>query len=228
MVLRDKDTSLNSATMRNLLLVGVINMVLFVALGLENLEFINGDLTQVLSSVSASIKASGLIYAILMVPIHLCIGVFPRSFKEWLVFSPQPRPGSRAFSHYMSRDSAIDEKALNEKLGPFPDVPNDQNALWVSWLHEFDGELRIRSAYSRYLVARDWAVIAAVLLILGSPLAYVVYATKSQAIWYIVTLLVQFILTRQAARVQGAQLVKSVLVRKGTSLKKSQNSSTQD
>ena len=79
-------------------------------------------------------------------------GAFPKWLKERLVFCPAPRPGSRAFSHFMFSDSRIDRKALEAHFGPLPSDPDEQNALWAGWLNEFADDARVRGTYGLYSV----------------------------------------------------------------------------
>ena len=118
-------------------------------------------------------------------------GAFPRWFKEALVFWPAPRPGSRAFSHFMLRDSTIDRHALQTHFAPFPSDPDEQNALWAGWLNEFEDDARVRPAYGHYLFARDWTAIAVATLVLAGPLALWLAADVGRALAYGVVLLCQ-------------------------------------
>ncbi len=118
----------------------------------------------------------------------------------------------------MTKDSSINKKVLLEHCGPLPSEPDEQNALWVTWLHEFDNDVRIRPAYTQYLFARDWTTIAVTILILAIPMAIWFSESKVQSLYYVIFLISQCVLARQLARVQGKQLVTSVMARKGSSL----------
>ena len=146
-------------------------------------------------------------------------GLFcPLTLKERLVFWPDPRPGCRAYSDLMFKDSTIDRKALEEHFGPLPTDPDEQNRLWLPWLHEFEDDARVRPAYGWYLFARDWMAFATVMLVLAGPLALWLAEEPVRAFSYAVTLLGQCIIARRFARVQGEQFVMSVLSCKASSL----------
>ena len=165
---------------------------------------------------------SGPAYTGLFAVLHALVvafnGLFPRPVKERLVFWPAPRPGVRAFSHFLFRDSTINRKALEECFAPFPSESDEQNALWVRWLHELEGLERIRSAYGLYLFGRDWMTIAVVTLVGGSVAPFFVADDLAPVPWYVAFLVGQCAFVRRFARVQGEQLVMSVLASKASSL----------
>ena len=165
-----------------------------------------------------SVLAHTALYAALHALVVAFNGLFARPVKECLVFWPASRPGARAFSHFLHQDSTIDRSTLEERFAPFPSGPKEQNALWVQWLHELEGLDRIRSAYAAYLFGRDWMIIAVVTLVGGSAMALLVAANATQVPWYILVLVLQCVLVRRLARVQGEQLVLSVLASKASSL----------
>ena len=143
---------------------------------------------------------------------------FPRWFKEVLVFWPERRPGSRAFSHFVHKDSTINRKALQAHFAPFPTDPDEQNALWVGWLGEFSNDPRVRSSYGPYLFARDWMVIATATLVVAGPLSLWLAADVGRALAYGAALACQCAVARWVARVQSEQLVRSVMSCKSSSL----------
>ena len=145
-------------------------------------------------------------------------GAFPRSVKERLVFWPGPRPGSRAFSHFLFSDSRIDRRTLEAHFGPLPLDPDEQNALWAKWLDEFADDARVRGTYGLYLLARDWTLIGVATLALAGPLALLVSDDAGLALLYGTFLLCQCVLALWVARVQGEELVMSVLACRGSSL----------
>ena len=157
-------------------------------------------------------------YICLLTLVSVFNGAFPRWFKEALVFWPALRPGSRAFSHFMHKDSTINRKVLQAHFAPFPTDPGEQNALWVGWLGEFSNDPRVRSSYGPYLFARDWMVIATATLVVAGPLSLWLAADLGRALAYGAVLLCQCAVARWVARVQGEQLVKTVMSCKGSSL----------
>lgn len=201
-----------------LLGVWALNVAVFLGMIESNLDFAIGDVLQSLLPYIVADYSDKVLFALLVALVTVFNGIFPRSVKEFLVFWPASRPGERAFSHFMPKDSTINKKVLQKHFGPLPSESDEQNALWVTWLHEFDNDVRIRSVYRRYLFARDWTIIAVAVLILAIPVAVLFSEVKLQTLYYVILLIGQCLLARQFARVQGEQLVRSVMVRKGSSV----------
>ena len=153
-------------------------------------------------------------YISLLTVVSVFNGAFPRWFKESLVFWPALRRFS-CFSHFMHKDSTIDWKTLQAHFGPFPTDSDEQNALWVGWLGEFSNDPRVLSSYGQYLFARDWMVISTATLVVAGPLSLWLSAETGRALAYGVVLVCQCAVARWVARVQGEQLVKTVMSCKG-------------
>ena len=171
-----------------------------------------------LAAQIAQDPAAGWPYVGLVTIVSIFNGSVPRPVKERLVFWTKPRPGCRAFSELMLKDSTIDRKALQEHFGPLPTDPDEQNALWVKWLNEFSDDIRVGSTYGMYLFTRDWTTIAAITLALATPAALWLSEDSVQALSYGGFVLLQYAFAAWVARVQGEQLVMSVMSCKGTSL----------
>ena len=210
--------SLTAWNVPRLLGVWVANVAVFLDVVTGALDV--GDLQQLrelVAGVTAD-PAAGWPYLALVTVVTVFNGAIPRTIKEVLVFWPKTRPGARAFSHFMHRDSTINRKALQENLDPLPVCPREQNALWAGWLNEFEDDHRVRPGYRLYLFARDWTSIAVATLVLGLPLAFGFADDAAAALWYGLFLVVQFAFSRWLARVRGERLVMSVLSCKASSL----------
>ena len=210
--------SLKARNAPKLLVVWLVNVVLFIGI-------VSGvlDITHPEALYSTAVKLtenpwSGLPYAVLLTVVSIFNGVIPRPVKERIVFWRKPRPGARAFSQFIYQDSTIDRKAIEEEFSPLPTVPDEQNALWAKWLNEFDDDPRVRPVYGWYLFGRDWALIAVASILLGCPFVLAGNADSINTIGYCVLMVCQYLLARQFARIQGEQLVMSVLSCKGSSL----------
>ena len=212
------EVSYKTRNVPKLLAVWALNVVVFLGLTESSLDFGIGDIPHSPLSYTVTDYTDNLPFVGLLTLVSVFNGIFPRSVKEWLVFWPNSRPGERAFSHFMLKDSAINKKALRKHFGPLPSESDDQNALWVTWLLEFDKDVRIRSVYRRYLFARDWMIIAVAALVLAAPMAVWFSETAVKPFYYVAILVGQCLIARQLARVQGEQLVKSVMVCKGSSV----------
>ena len=210
--------SLKARNVPKLAVVWLLNVTVFSGVVTGVLDVRDVEALRALVSELAKDPWSGLPYAGVLTCVSIFNGMLRRPLKERLVFWPDSRPGCRAFSQLMFKDSTIDRKALEEHFGPLPTEPDDQNALWLPWLHEFEDDARVRPPYGWYLFARDWMAISVVTLLLASPLALWFAEDPGRAIWYGVVLLGQCAIARRFARVQGEQFVMSVLSCKASSL----------
>ncbi len=128
-------------------------------------------------------------------------------FMKW----EHPLPGSEAFSRHLTEDHRIDMKVVNSMWGPLPVDPGAQNALWYRIYQGERDTPAVSQASRHWLFARDYACVISLLLpLLGvagivQMHGIVPYATM------IVVLLVQFLLTSQAARTNAIRLVSTVI-----------------
>ena len=210
--------SLKTKNLPKLLIVWAVNIAVFSGVITGALDVWNVEALRNLASQIAQDPGAGWPYVGLITVVSIFNGSVPRSIKERLVFWAKPRPGRRAFSELMLKDSTIDRKALQEHFGPLPTDPDEQNALWVKWLNEFGDDIRVVSTYGMYLFTRDWTTISATTLALATPVALWVSDDTIQALSYAGFLLLQYVFAAWVARVQGEQLVMSVMSCKGTSL----------
>ena len=217
------NVSLKARNVPKLIVVWVLNVVVFYGVatggdGFRDVQALWGIVSGLAASpahVWASVVAW--VSVALLTAVIILNGLVPRRAKEFLVFWPAPRPGSRAFDHFLFRDSTINRKTLEQHFSPLPSKPDEQNALWAAWLNEFADDARVGPAYGLYLFARDWTVVAAFLLIVAAPAALWFSEEAKGVLWYPVALLVQCVLARWLAHVQGEQLVMSGLSCKGSS-----------
>ena len=210
--------SLKASNVPRLLFVWVVNVTALWAtvegaLVADNLQHLQNLIAGVTADPGSSWPYLGLVTVV-----TIFNGAIPRNTKEFLVFWPKPRPGARAFSHFMDRDSTINAKALREQFGPLPTGPWEQNALWAGWLNQFENDQRVRPTYRLYLFARDWTAIATATLLLALPVAVWFTDDAASVLCYGALLVAQFALSRWLAHVQGERLVMSVLSSKTSSL----------
>ena len=163
--------SLKARNLPRLLVVWVLNVVVFSGVLTGVLDIQDVEALRPLLAEVAEDPGAGWPYAGLLTLVTIFNGAIPRPLKERFVFWPASRPGSRAFSHFMLRDSTINRASLQEHFDPLPSLPDEQNALWAGWLHEFEDDARVRPTYGLYLFARDWTAVAVATLILAAPLA---------------------------------------------------------
>lgn len=210
--------SLKARNVPKLLGVWILNVAVFSGVVKGVLDVRDVDALRALLSEVATDPGAGWPYAGLLTVVSIFNGAVPRLVKERFVFWPAPRPGSRAFSHFMFKDSTINRKALYDHFDTLPSDPDQQNAIWAGWLNEFANDERVRPTYGLYLFARDWTTVALTTLILAGPIAGWLAENTKLALWYAAVLLCQCALARWLAGVQGEQLVMSVMSCKASSL----------
>ena len=125
--------SLKTKNLPKLLIVWVANIAVFSGVVTGALDVWDVEALRNLAAGLAQDPGAGWPYVGLVTIVSIFNGSVPRPVKERLVFWTKPRPGSRAFSELMLKDSTIDRKALSEHFGPLPTDPDEQNALWVKW-----------------------------------------------------------------------------------------------
>lgn len=123
-------------------------------------------------------------------------------------------PGHRAFTRYAVRDPRIDLAAL-EKLhgGPLPADPVEQNRAWYRLYKTIENDPAVRQVHRDFLLMRDYSGLCAVFIVsFGAAGLYAIPSTKT-AWTYLLVLVVQFFIVRQAASNYGVRLVTTVLAR---------------
>ena len=123
------EISLKARNVPKLLVVWALNVAVFSGVVTGILDVRDVGALQALLSEAANDLGAGWPYVGLLTVVSIFNGAVPRLVKERLVFWPSPRPGSRAFSHFMHKDSTINRKALQEHFGPLPSDPDEQNAV---------------------------------------------------------------------------------------------------
>jgi hypothetical protein len=145
-------------------------------------------------------------------------GVLSPTAKARLVFLRwrDALPGYRAFSHYGQSDPRIDPAKLRAAIGQdFPTIGVDQNRMWYRLYRTVESESQIVTLHRDFLLTRDYASLSILFLVFyGSASLYAIPFSRV-AITYICGLVLQYVLTRQAAVHYGVRLVTTVLAIKG-------------
>lgn len=152
----------------------------------------------------------------LIVAVGVINAFFSATAKARLIFLRwnHPLPGSRAFSKLAKTDTRIDLDKLRTKTGRFPKAPAKQNAVWYSLYKSIENDPAVSQVHKSYLLTRDYAVFAVLLVPILGTLAFVQFPTSTMALSYMGFLIVQFVLVVRAARTHGFRFVTTVLARK--------------
>lgn len=201
--LKDQNTS-------SLITILVVNIAIF-AVALKTDQLLAADYEEMLEHWHALIPAG--FGAVLIGVIN---GVLDVQTKARLVFWRwhDPLPGCRAFSYHLHRDPRIDVAALKSKVGPFPATPSKQNALWYKLYKAVENDPRVLHVHRLFLLTRDYAGMAFMLLIVFGGIGVVAMQTYRTELLYAAALLSQFVVSAMAARNYAVRFVNTVLALK--------------
>jgi len=126
-----------------------------------------------------------------------------------------PMPGSEAFTRHGARDERVNLKAIRKTVGTLPTLPEEQNKLWYRLYQTVAAHPSVEQVHREFLFARDFACMAAVLIVTLGPIGFVLIPSTKTAAIYLAVLIVEYLLATRAARVHGARFVTTVLALKG-------------
>ncbi|MDE5445270.1 hypothetical protein FXV83_00465 [Bradyrhizobium hipponense] len=213
MIKKESKEKLKEQNTSPLMTILVVNFAIF-ALALKTDQFLAAEYEELLKHWQALIPAG--LGAVLISVIN---GVLDVQTKARLVFWRwhDPLPGCRAFSYYLHRDPRIDVTTLKTKVGPFPATPTEQNALWYRLYKSVEEDPRVLHVHRLFLLTRDYAGIAFMLLIVFGGTGVVAMQTYKTALLYLTVLLAQFVASGMAARNYGIRFIDTVLALKAAS-----------
>ena len=176
-----------------------------------------GEVDQFWNRVTAK---DGIILAVIPILAIVFNGVFSDTWKARLVFWKwsHPLPGCRVFSELLASDDRINKEALSAKLGPYPQEPDKQNALWFDlYKNRHGGVEKVLKAHRIYLLTRDMTSIAVLFVILLPAGFFAANIDGKVALIYAAVLLAQCFLIAVSARNYGNRFVLNVLVEESQS-----------
>jgi hypothetical protein len=155
-------------------------------------------------------------FLVLCVPLMAVIltGFFNDVAKARLVFFRwiDPLPGCRVFSEMLQTDPRIQVDVLKKKYGEFPQRPNEQNALWYSIYKKYSNNALVKDAHKLYLLTRDMTGLSMTFFVIFSPITFLLAANKKAAVFYSVSLFIQYLIVAASARSYGRRFVLHVIV----------------
>jgi hypothetical protein len=160
----------------------------------------------------AALAAAGLGAAL----IRLLTGQFGEDGKSRLVFWRwnHPLPGFRAFTQYGLNDGRYTMDEVKQKNGgSLPVDPQQQNALWYKFYVAVQKQAIVMEAQRYFLFFRDYATISILLIIAFGGSGFWFIPSRATAVIYLLALVAQYLLARQAARNYGIRFVKDVLAK---------------
>lgn len=132
-----------------------------------------------------------------------------------------PLPGSRAFSVHAIKDPRIDLDTLKIIHGSeFPTEPAAQNRVWYQFYKTVEKNPAVFQVHRNFLLLRDYCGLSVLfILFFGSVGFYAINSIKTSVI-YLLLLIIQYFVVRQAAANYGVRLVTTVLAQKSSEKKK--------
>ncbi|WP_224958758.1 hypothetical protein [Geomonas subterranea] len=168
-----------------------------------------------LSSILASVTSKeSLLVALGPIIILVVSGILSPQVKASLVYwrISHALPGHRAFSVYCKKDTRIDLKALEKKIGSFPVDQDDQNRQWYRLYKENSEKTIVINSHRNFLLSRDLAGASALATVI-LPLSLLLF---TKFFWSTVglfsILLTQYLIITLVARNHGERFVCNVLV----------------
>jgi hypothetical protein len=173
---------------------------------MESLEASFGKITD---KIIESIVLSALFYIGTVV---IC-GLLSSNLKYILIFWrwQNPLPGTRAFTHLMSKDPRIDTKILEERYAPLPTDPTDQNRLWYKLYKKHERDKSVLEAQKHFLLTRELNSVSFLSLFILGVAGYFIFSNQQLWMIYLIGLLATFLVTAIAARNYGSRFATNIL-----------------
>lgn len=131
-------------------------------------------------------------------------------------------PAHRAFSRYATQDARINMGTLKKLFkGKLPTEPRAQNEEWYKLFRTVENEVKVYEVHRDFLLLRDYTSLAVLSLVTFGSLGFVLFTTVRTAGFYLLILVVQFLVVRQAAANCGIRMVTNVLALKTSRAAKS-------
>jgi len=158
-----------------------------------------------------------------LVPVGLALviatvlnGLVSAEMKARLVFLRwrHALPGHRAFSKYAGRDPRIDVPALEIlHAARLPIDPIEQNRTWYRIYRTMENDQAVRQIHRDFLLLRDYTAFCAVFIVFYGAAAFWAIPSIKIGLTYLLVLIAQYAVVRQAASNYGIRFVTTVLAR---------------
>ena len=121
-------------------------------------------------------------------------------------------PGHRAFTEYALSDPRVDPNILKQNLGgALPVDPVEQNRTWYRLYKSVEKEPAVAQVHRDFLLLRDYAGLSVLFIIVNIFVGLYVISSWKVLGSYLLVLLAQYAVVRQAASHYGVRMVTSVL-----------------
>jgi hypothetical protein len=176
------------------------------------LAFKTHDWTQMIS-LGAQWQQALLPAGVVILLVGILTEQFSPQWKARIVFWKwrNPLPASRAFTVLGPDDPRIDMADLENRCGPFPVEPAEQNRVWYKLFKSVESQPTILALHKRYLLYRDYACLSLLVLVIAIPLVLWERLSGAQAITFAAFFFIQYLLVRNAAKLAGRRFVTTVM-----------------
>jgi hypothetical protein len=156
---------------------------------------------------------SAVVIGIASIATLLVSEIVPAKWKLTLVYWKirNPTPGSKAFSDIALNDHRISCAALEERYGPLPKNPCEQDEKFYQIYKPLDGDIGIDDAHKSYLLFRELAVLSFAAMIAGSMIAYALSKSFFASGVYLLVTTTMYLATAIAGQNAGHRFVSNTL-----------------
>lgn len=146
-------------------------------------------------------------------------GIVPSEFKAVLVYWKWKNalPGHEAFTVHGTKDSRFDMRALEERHGPLPKEPAEQNQLWYELSKLTADRPSVDEAHYAWLLTRDLTNLSFALTIVSAMLGMMFEIGMIPWAILVGLLVLLYIVLSQVAANKGVRFVSTVLAEAATS-----------
>jgi hypothetical protein len=129
-------------------------------------------------------------------------------------------PGHRAFTVHALNDTRINQQRLKTMFkGTLPIDPAEQNAAWYKLYRPVRDDVIVSSAHKLFLLLRDYTAMSVLFIVAFGPWALMAVTNRRVAAGYVLILLAQYLIVRQAAANAGVRMVTNVLALKTSTVR---------
>jgi hypothetical protein len=145
-------------------------------------------------------------------------GLLSADTKARLVFLrwQNALPGHRAFTQYGKTDPRIDLAKLAKLHGSaLPTDPSEQNKLWYQFYKTVDNNPAVLHVHRDFLLTRDYTGLTSLFIVFYGGAGLYAIPSLRISVFYLLLLIIQYAIVRQAAAAYGVRMVTTVLASKG-------------
>jgi len=191
----------------------IAHIVAFAAVSMRPLQLLGTDTRGLMVKLQAAALPGSASLGLIVIASLILLGLVPSALRDKLVHLrwSDPLPGCRAFTEVGPSASHVNMSAIENKHGPLPTAPSEQNQLFYRIYRDYRDDVGVLDAHRRYLAARDIGTITAMLVIPLPLLSWAITRDGTRSVSYCAALLVIYLLCALAAKNYSRRMVEHVL-----------------